>query len=368
MKIFQLVTQMEAGGAQRVAYLLKNEFDLRGYDSTLWFLYTKRPAYAGMSGVDSLMDHPPSPLDYFKVLIRFARLIQMENPDVLITHTHYANVLGHVLSAVLGVRHRIAVQHNPTHTYPRAARIADFLIGSIGGYSSNVVVSKTVAESIAGYPRSYRERLAIVYNGVPAPAAPAPRQATREQWNIPLDVPLLVTVGRFSLQKNQAFLIRLIAESKQLHLFLVGDGELRQRLHELAAELDVHDRVHFTGEVSPADVTSLISTSDIFVLPSLFEAVGMVVLEAMVLGVPVVSNDIPSSHEFIGNDGVIVDIKSPEKWLASIQILLDQPEIAAEMAARAKLKAQRFTVQKMADGYEAQMTPVSPQKLARNVE
>jgi glycosyltransferase involved in cell wall biosynthesis len=368
MKIFQLVTQMEAGGAQRVAFLLKNEFDSRGYDSTLWFFYTKRPAYADIPGVASLMDHSPSLLDYCKVLTRFARLIQTEKPDVLITHTHYANVLGHVLSSVLGVRHRIAVQHNPTHTYPRAARMADSLIGSIGIYSSNVAVSETVAESIAGYPRSYRERLAIVYNGVPAPAAPAPRQATRTSWNIPLDAPLLVNVGRFSLQKNQEFLIRLIADSKQLHLFLVGDGEHRQRLHELAANLQVNDRVHFTGEVSPADVTSLISASDIFVLPSLFEAVGMVVLEAMVLGIPVVSNDIPSSHEFIGEDGVILDIKSPGKWMASIWTLLDRPAIVAEMTVRAKLKAQRFTVQRMADAYEAQMTPVSPHRLARDVE
>ena len=368
MKIIQLVTQMEAGGAQRVAFLLKNEFDHRGHDSTLWFLYTKRPAYAGISGVASLMNHSPSPLSYFKILMRFARLIRKEKPDVLITHTHYANVLGHVLSSVLRVRHRIAVQHNPTHTYPRAARMADSLMGSIGMYSSNVAVSRTVAQSIAGYPRSYRERVAIVYNGVPSPATPAPRLATRQRWNIPFDAPLLVNVGRFSLQKNQEFLIRLIADSKQLHLLLVGDGELRQRLHELSVDLNVNDRVHFTGEVSPADVTSLISASDIFVLPSLFEAVGMVVLEAMLLGVPVVSNDIPSSHEFIREDGVIVNINSPGEWLTSIRILLDQPGSGAEMAARAKLKAQRFTVQRMADAYEGQMALVGPQRLAEGVE
>lgn len=368
MKILQLVTQMEAGGAQRVAYLLKTEFERRGYDSKLWFLYTKRPAYSGMSGMGSLMDHPPSALGYVKILFRFAKLLRAERPDVLITHTHYANVLGHMISSVLGVEHRIAVQHNPTQTYPKAVRVADSIIGSIGGYTGNVAVSKTVAESIAAYSGSYRERLAVVYNGVPEPTAPAPRELTRGRWNIPLDAPLLVNVGRFSVQKNQEFLIRLVAEDKRLHLLLVGDGELREKLHGLAAQLQVADRVHFTGEVKPDEVSSLIASSDIFALPSLFEAVGMVVLEAMVLGVPVLSNDIPSSHEFIGADGVIVDVASPGEWLAAVERLLVNPEAAAKMAAGAKMKAQRFTVPRMADAYEAQMLPARDQRLADGVE
>ena len=270
MKIIQLITCMEAGGVQRVAYLLKGELENRGYDSTIWFLYTKRPAYADVPGIYSLLDHSPSALDYFKILFRLARMIHREKPDVLITHTYYSNVLGHLLSSVLGVRDRIAVQHNPAHSYPRVARIADSLAGSIGFYTSNVAVSKTVEESLARYPRSYRDRVTVVYNGVPAPSEPAPRDVTRQRWNIPIDAAVLVNVGRFSRQKNQEFLIRLLEKAKDLHLLLVGDGELREWLHALPVQLQVIDRVHFTGEVSPADVTSLISCSDIFVLPSLF--------------------------------------------------------------------------------------------------
>jgi glycosyltransferase involved in cell wall biosynthesis len=312
------------------------------------------------------MDHPPSPLDYLKIIIRLARMIHRERPDVLITHTYYSNVLGHVLSTVLGVRSRIAVQHNPVHSYPRAARIADSLVGSIGVYTSNVAVSKTVAESLARYPRSYRDRIEVVYNGVPAPPEPAPRDVTRRRWNIPLDAAVLVNVGRFSEQKNQGFLTRLLAENKDLHLLLVGDGELRERLHNLPVQLGVQNRVHFTGEVSPEEVASLIFCSDVFVLPSLFEAVGLVVLEAMVLGKPVVSNDIPSSREFIGSEGIIVDIASPGKWLSAIQKLLDRPEIASEMVARAMEKARRFTVSRMTDGYESTMLPVGPRSLVRS--
>jgi glycosyltransferase involved in cell wall biosynthesis len=353
MKIIQLITCMEAGGVQRVGSLLKSEFDLRGYDSTIWFLYMKRPAYANVTGIDSLLNHPPSSREYFTILIRLARMIRKEKPDVLISHTYYANVLGHILSTILGVRRRIAVQHNPTRSYPRMARIADSISGSIGLYTHNVVVSKTVAESVSKYSRSYRKRLSIVCNGVPAPSDPAPRNVTRLRWNIPLEARVLVHVGRLCLQKNQEFLIQLLREGKDLHLLLVGDGELREWLYKLSIQLGVSDRVHFTGEVSPDDVPSLISCGDVFALPSIFEAVGLVVLEAMAVGVPVVSNDIPSSREFIEDDGILVDIASPQKWLSTIQTLLDRPEWVPEMLKRAKARVRRFTVARMVNGYEA---------------
>jgi glycosyltransferase involved in cell wall biosynthesis len=368
MKIIQLVTQMEAGGAQRVAYLLKNELDLRGYDSSLWFLYTKRPAYAHESRVHSLLGHSPSPFDYFKILIRLARLIHKERPDVLITHTHYANVMGQVVSTVLRVRNRIAVQHNPTHTYPRFVRTADRFAGSIGVYSRNVAVSKTVQASIARYPQTYRNRVTTVFNGVPEPGLTTPRQLTRELWRIPLEATLLANVGRCSLQKNQEFLIGLLAMDTTLHLLLVGDGELRASLRETAVRLQAIDRVHFTGEVSPDEVSALVSASDIFVLPSHYEAVSMVMLEAMLLGIPVISNDIPSAREFLGEDGVLVNTAYPERWLSAIRTLFDHPNVTSEMVARAKAKAQRFTVPKMADAYEELFMPVSSPDLVGSID
>jgi len=368
MKIIQLITCMEAGGVQRVAFLLKNEFDTRGYDSSIWFLYKKRPAYTGIAGIGSLIDHPPSRFDYLKIVIRLARMIFKEKPDVLIAHTYYANVLGHLLSTALGVRYRIAVQHNPTYSYPSLARIADSIVGSLGIYTSNVVVSKTVEDSVVSYSRSYRERVSVVYNGVPEPSVASSRDETRRRWKLPLEAAVLVNVGRFSTQKNQEFLIRLLETNKDLHLLLVGDGELHDSLRRLPVEVNVEDRVHFTGEVGSNEVSSLISCSDILVLPSLFEAVGLVVLEAMMLGKPVVSNDIPSSREFIGEDGILVDIASPEKWLSAIQTLLDRPELVAAMVLRAKNRVRRFSVSRMADGYEEKMMPMRFHRLAESDE
>jgi len=225
-----------------------------------------------------------------------------------------------------------------------------------------------VEDSVVSYSRSYRERVSVVYNGVPEPSVASSRDETRRRWKLPLEAAVLVNVGRFSTQKNQEFLIRLLETNKDLHLLLVGDGELHDSLRRLPVEVNVEDRVHFTGEVGSNEVSSLISCSDILVLPSLFEAVGLVVLEAMMLGKPVVSNDIPSSREFIGEDGILVDIASPEKWLSAIQTLLDRPELVAAMVLRAKNRVRRFSVSRMADGYEEKMMPMRFHRLAESDE
>ena len=353
MKILQIVTQMEAGGAQRVAHLLQQEFEARGHTSELLFLYVKRPAYASARNTSSLMSHPPTAIGYVRILVRLAKLLRSQRPDVVITHTHYAAIMGATVAKLAGVSRRLAVLHNPVNTFPSLARIADYVLGSTGIYTHTVAVSQTVAASVAAYPRPYRKRLSVIYNGIPEPAIPPARDVIRKQQAIPLNATLLVNVGRFSHQKNQAFLLHLLAKNKALHLLLVGDGELRYELQSQIAQLGIQDRVHVTGEVTSAEVNAFVACSDVFVLPSLFEAVGMVVLEAMALGVPVLASDIPSSHEFLGEDGFIADLATPEVWLAFIACVKSEPDRVREMVARARLKVQEFTVQRMAERYES---------------
>jgi glycosyltransferase involved in cell wall biosynthesis len=359
MKILEIVTQMEAGGAQRIAYLLHAELKRRGHESQLCFLYEKRPAYAKTPDVFPLLDSSPSFVGYGRIILNLMRLIYREKPDAVITHTHYANVLGQAIAWLMNVSSRIAVHHNPVDTYPRAALRADRLLGAAGVYTGCVAVSETVAASMNKYPDSYRDRLHVVYNGTPLPPLPAYRDLVRSGWNIPENALLLVNVGRLSKQKNQEFLLRLLPSNLALHLLLVGDGEHGAHLRALAKESGIAERVHFTGEVSHEQVSSLVAAADIFVFPSLYEAVGMVMLEAMLLGVPVISSDIPSSREFLSGTGLLVDTATPEKWLEAIDSLIRCPEYASKMAEQAKTRAQRFTVQRMADGYEELLAPIT---------
>jgi len=172
----------------------------------------------------------------------------------------------------------------------RAASLADTLI----------LVSDAAAES---YRAEGFTRMVTIHNGIQTPVARRGRDETRAGLAIADDAPVVITVARFTAQKCHDCLLRAAAEvSRQLpHVvfLLVGDGPERGAMEALAASLDLPN-VAFLGE--RADVPDLLAAADLFVLPSLFEGLPLVVLEAMALSVPVVATRIGGTIEALGGD------------------------------------------------------------------
>jgi glycosyltransferase involved in cell wall biosynthesis len=358
MKIVQIVTQMEAGGAQRVAVLLAEALRQRGYDSEVWFLYLKRPSHSHLPGVKVLFEQPPHGLDYLTIARRLHREMRTTRPDVVITHTHYANVMGQVIAQICKVPQRIAVQHNLFYTYPKLAAWVDQLLGATSIYTANVAVSGEVVNSAAQYPQAYRQKLTRIYNGIPLQVnanATDPHQAhaIRQRWGLPLDAPLLLNVGRMARQKNQGKLLEALAEIESAHLVILGDGELRQHLQLQVKDLNLTERVHFLGELPADDVAGLLAAADLFVFPSLFEAMPMAVIEAMNAGLPVVASDIPPLREALGNAGHFAPAADAQALAAEITHVLRSPELAQQLRQKAKQRSDSFSLETMASAYEA---------------
>lgn len=352
MKIIQIVTQMEFGGAQRIAYSLTEELRRRGHDALLWFLYTKRASYETQPWMTSLLPHTPSLSDYFRIMARLYQMLSTEKPDAVISHTHYSNPLAQAIAVLNGAHQRIAVQHSPPHTYPLVARLADLIGGTIGLYTCNVAVSNAVANELARYPRHYAKYISMINNGIANIVPCHARGATRAKWNIPVEVPLMVNVGRLSREKNQAFLIRLLPKATTFHLALIGEGALRGELERLARLLRLSDRVHFIGEIPPMDVASLLNSGDVFVFPSSHEAVGLALLEAMSAGIPIIASDIPSSRDILGQNGVLLNLAHPSTWIRALQAISSLEAPSPSVIKAAMQRARAFTVTQMADKYE----------------
>ena len=356
MKIVQLVTQMHLGGAQRVAVLLAEDLRERGYEVEVWFLYLLRPSYNDLPGVKVLLEHKPSLLEYLKIVVKLWQLLRSHKPDVLITHTHYSNVLGQFLARLCGVPMRIAVQHNPLFTYPKLAALADWGLGRTAFYSANVAVSQTVVDSASKYPGSYITKLKKIYNGIPYLENKNSPEEVRSYWGLPKNVPLLLNIGRLAHQKNQAILLEALRLLPEAHLLLAGEGELRVFLQKKINELRLEKRVHLLGELKSQDILALLSISNVFVFPSLYEAMPMAVVEAMRLGLPVVASDIPALREVLGEAGTFVPSDSAEEIARAIQQILDSPELASRMRERSLERGSVFSLQTMVDSYEAILT------------
>lgn len=352
MKVLQIVTQMEAGGAQRVAMLLHEALHQKGYKTEVCFLYLKRPAYVNAPNIRVLLDHPPSAFDYIKISVLLWQLLNSEKPDVLITHTHYANILGQFIGRLCGVSKRITVQHNPSSTYPNVAKWIDRIMGSTAFYTNNVAVSQVVVDSIATYPLVYKKSLCKIYNGIPLIEFVGNRQDICDRWKLPQDAPLLINVGRLARQKNQTILIDALTHLPTTHLLLVGDGELRDSLQQHVAELRLQTRVHFLGELESEAVLTLLFAAHVFVFPSLYEAMPMAVLEAMRAGLPVVASDIPALREVLADAGAFAPLDDAVALAKIIQAILDSPTQLNYLSKRSIERSHIFSIEKMVKSYE----------------
>jgi glycosyltransferase involved in cell wall biosynthesis len=162
----------------------------------------------------------------------------------------------------------------------------------------------------------------------------------------------IVMVGRFAAPKRHDLVVRAFAELRRQHpgaeLHLVGDGPLRGETDELAVRLGLRDAVRFLG--SRDDVPDLLASAAIVVLASDYEALPLSVIEAMAAGVPVVATRTGGIRELVadGTTGVLVDTGDVRALAAGLGALLDDPDRARTLGARARADArQRFSRERM---------------------
>jgi len=354
VKILQINTQMETGGAQRVALLLHEGFRERGYGSEVWFMYMKQSAYEEEPGIEILLDKKPSGLSNIKLFLKLIKSINSYRPDVLITHSHYSNMLGALAGRICGVKTRIAVQHLPFDVQPKAAYQINKILGSFGVYTSNVAVSNSVVSSVKNYPKAQEKQITIIPNGVRKPGLILDSSAVRKQLFIPEDVPIILNIGRLAPQKNQIRIIEALPRLKSnAHLVILGEGELRSTLEKKILDLNLLARVHLPGSVDSSIVWSLLMSADLFVFPSLFEALPLSLIEALLAGVPIVASKIPSIEETLGEVGLLVSPEDENELAANIQKVLDStPEMRNLMKKASLERANIYSLEEMLDRYE----------------
>jgi glycosyltransferase involved in cell wall biosynthesis len=163
---------------------------------------------------------------------------------------------------------------------------------------------------------------------------------------------LLLTVGRLIHYKGFEFLVRAMRDI-DAHLLIVGDGLLRKTLENQARALGLGQRITFLGEMQNHALAPYYQAADIFVLPSIArsEAFGIVQLEAMACGVPVVNTRLDSGVPFVSLDGitgVTVPPADPQSLAAAINLLLRDPALRARCgAAAARRVNEEFTLDRM---------------------
>ncbi len=295
-------------------------------------------------------------------LVQLVRLYRELEVDIVHTHTSKAGILGRLagrlarVPVVIHTVHGFAFQAN----IPRWQRQLYLTLERLAGrWCDGLIFISTPLMKEAGRlgigdPRTYAYipsgiDLDAFYNG----ARNGARQLRRQQLGLHDSVPVIGTVTRLVKDKGLDLLLRAAARLKQkgyaFQLVWVGDGPLRGELEAMAQNLGVADRLFITGMCT--DVPSWLGCFDLFVLPTLWEGMGRVFLEAQAAGIPVIGTKVGGVPDVV-RDGVTGFLLPPgdvEALTDTIERLLTNPDLRRQMgiAATQFVADQSFSVQFM---------------------
>jgi glycosyltransferase involved in cell wall biosynthesis len=230
-------------------------------------------------------------------------------------------------------------------------------MGSAGFYDANIVNSAWTAEQFAAYPPAYRRRLRRIDHGVPQGGSHLSKAAARAQFGLPPGVPLIVSTGRITRQKNQVVLLAALARLPEAHLAIAGIGAAENELRHAAEAQGLGGRLHLAGELAPEQIYPFLATGDLFAFPSLTETFGLSVVEAAIAGLPIVASDLAVLREVL-TDGereaaLFADATDAQSFAETVARLLRDPALAARLSEAGRSLARRYSPEAMCAGYDA---------------
>lgn len=176
------------------------------------------------------------------------------------------------------------------------------------------------------------------------------RDEIRNKYKISPNDVALITACRLTEEKNVEFLVKSFGRIKNLcksvKFLIVGDGAVRKKLEQIAENLRIKDSIIFTGLVDKKEIINLYQASDIFTFASLTETQGLVAVEAMAAGNPVVAIKASGIEDIIknGEDGFLTS-ESEEEFSNSVVKIINDKSLREKMSARAKINSQRFSIE-----------------------
>ncbi len=284
------------------------------------------------------------------VVFRLWRHFRSSQPEVVQTFLFHANLAGRLAGRLAGIPVVVCgirvAERRRWHLC--LDRITDRLV------DRHVCVSHSVAEFSATQGRLPPEKLVVIPNAVDGERFASAAPADLSEFGIDTSERLILFVGRLDEQKNPILLIeafrKIADEFPDTRLMVVGSGPLAARLESLAA--DLADRVIFAGYRT--DVPALLRAACCLALPSRWEGMPNVVLEAMAAGIPVVASDAEGIDELLrgGSLGSIVRHARPDAWAEALRtVLLKSPEVTKMAQNAQRFSLNEFTSNKMVAAY-----------------
>jgi len=283
-----------------------------------------------------------------------SRLLRSLDPDIVHCNgiDQYAGSYAIMAARLVRVPVVVGTVHtsgpHPQRTWP--ARVFGWVVDHC--LDAAILVSDYCREPVLRDRHFRPAQLTVIRNGIALPTAGHFVRESHGPSDISGGAPVVIgSAGALIARKSFGTLLRaseLLAAKHDIHVIIYGEGPERGRLESLSQQCGLSDRVELPGWRD--DIYSALEALDIFVLPSLNESAGLVLLEAMACGLPVVATRVGGIPEYVaeGETGLLVPPRDPQALAAAIESLIVDParREALGRAGRRRVE-ERFTAERM---------------------
>lgn len=280
------------------------------------------------------------------IISKMRKIIKAYQPDVIHTHRY---VLPYAFLASMGFKaKRVHTVHNvaqkeQTKVGKNINRVL-FRYFNVAPVALSKEIQRTIQE-VYGLPDN---RIPVVFNGIDLSRCIVKESYARK------DTFTVLHIGRFMDVKNHELLLRSFARFKGQHsdarLQLLGDGELKENMMQLAGQLDITDAVEFAGLQS--NVYPWLHNADVFILPSKFEGMPMTLIEAMGTGLPIIASNVGGIPDMLSSqkEALLIEPKE-EKIIEALEMVYSDAKKREYWGRNALQRSSLFSSQAMARKY-----------------
>ncbi len=346
----QVIPSLDMGGAQRFVVDLVKSLDKNRFSVTVCVLGRR----IGSFFEEDLREHR-IPLIFLNLrwtfhpitILRITHLLYSLKPHIV--HTHLRAIRYFLIPNRLA---RIPLHIHTIHSL--AKQDTSFLFRGLNRIAFKylkvipVSISKAVANSVK---ETYGVESVVIYNGIPTAVYDKGGEFKKA------DYIRILNIGKFKKAKNHLLLVEAFAKAVEvmpnLRLILVGDGGLRRKIEERVSRFRLQEKVFFLGWRS--DIPDILANCDIFALSSDWEGLGIVLIEAMAAGKPVVATKVGGVPEIVedGVTGILVPPRDSNAFADALLRIAKDEKLRWEMGKRGKERASsEFDIKIASQRYE----------------
>ena len=296
----------------------------------------------------------------FASIAKCIQLFRSKKYDII--NTHFAvptGPTGMILSGLSRIPNVLSIHgsdiYNPVRkTSPHRHAVLRWAVRSVLKNAAKVVAQSTDIRYCAEAFYAPGRDITIIPLGLPDRTF---NPASRETLLMQNGKFYIISIGRMTEVKGYDFLIRAIGLLRErgadTNLVLIGDGPERVRLENLSAKLGLSDRIKFTGWLSHEKKFQYLSACDIYVMSSLHEGFGVVLLEAMSCGLPIIATNKGGQTDIIkeGRNGILIQPYDAEMLADAISRLAESPDKRRAMSATNKEDVKNYGISAVAKRY-----------------